>query len=211
MPVAYGMRIRSLSGLNTTIKKVDGDFDKVTSLEDSDGLKADPTHMPKQVKWLDSNGAPPGDFDRTIWTNVSERAKAAIEELEPGVHQFISVEFLDQRGKHLEHRFWFNTGNRIDGMDREHTNMIFHLNSWRPARDIARRYPDLLPDGADPSAEPKLVFNLDQLGCVHLWHDRYLGGGKGMAPFMSQAMHDHLKSKGMTGIAYDSGQVEVVG
>lgn len=209
--MAYGMRIRSLSGVNTSIKQVDGDFDKVTSLPDSDGLKADPTHMPKQVKWLDGNGAPPGDFDRTIWTNVSERAKAAIEELESGVHQFIPVEFLNQRGKHLEHRFWFNTGNRIDGMDRENTTMVLVLNSWSPAKMIATTFPDFFPEGADPNAEPKMVFNRDQIDGVHLWHDRYLSGGKGMAPFMSQAMHDHLKAKGMTGIVYDTGEVEVVG
>jgi len=88
--------------------------------------------------------------------NVSARAKEAIEELEPGVHQFVPVEYLDKNGRHLEHRFWFITGQIIDGMDREHTTMVFVLNSWMPAREIARDFPELLPEGADPTAEPNL-------------------------------------------------------
>ena len=73
--MVYGMRIRPLSGLDTRIKEVDGDFNKVKTLADGNGLAVDPTNLPTQIKWMDGNGAPPGDFDKTPWTNVSERAK----------------------------------------------------------------------------------------------------------------------------------------
>jgi len=44
-----------------------------------------------------------------------------------------------------------------------------------------------------------------------MWRDRFAGGGgKGIAPFMSQEMHDHLQAKGLTGIVYNDGQVEAV-
>ncbi len=211
MSVVYGMNVRPLSGLATKIKIVDGDFDKVKALADSEGLKVDPTYLPKHIEWMDGNELPPGDFDKTPWMNVSKRAMEAIAELEPGVHQFVPVEYLDQRGRHLENRFWFITGQIIDSVDREHTNLIFHLNSWRPAKDVARRYPELLPDGVDLKAEPKLVLNLDQIGDAHLWYDSYAGTrGKGSPPWMSQAMHDHLQDKDLTGLNYNAGQLEAV-
>lgn len=211
MAVIFGMRIRPSSGVTTRIKAVDGDFDKVTALPHGDVFRVDPANLPKHFKWLSHDCSPPDDFDQTPWMNISARAKAAIEELEPGVHQFVPVEYLDKNGKHLENRYWFITGRIIDSVDREHTNLIFHLSSWRPVRDIARRFPDLVPLGADLTEEPKLVFNLSQIGTAHMWLDRYAGsGGKGSPPFVSQAMHDHLQASELTGVAYGTGQVEAV-
>lgn len=208
--MVYGMRVRPSSGLTTNVKAVDGDFDKVKDLPDSEYFRVDPTFLPKRLQWLSRDRSPPDDFDRGAWFSVSARAKEAIEALEPDIHQFVPVEYLDKSGKHLEHRYWFFAGRIINSVDREHTNMIFHLNSWRPVRDIARRYPDLVPPGADLTAAPKLVFNLSQIGGAHMWYDRYLAGGKGSPPFISQSMHDHLQANGMTGIVYDAGQVEAV-
>ncbi|MDG6078701.1 hypothetical protein E3U23_05780 [Erythrobacter litoralis] len=178
--MVYGMRVRPSSGLTTDIKVLDGDFNKVKALPDGDRFRVDPENLCTRFKFLSRDCSPPDDFDRQPFMNVSARAKEAIENLEPGVHQFVPVEYLDKRGRHLEHRFWFITGqiiDSIDSIDRAHTNPIFYLNSWRSAKDIARRYPELLPEGADPTAEPKLVFNLDQIGSAHMWRDRFAGGG----------------------------------
>lgn len=210
MPVVYGMRVRPSSGLTTDIKVLDGDFNKVKALPDGDRFRVDPENLPTRFKFLTRDCSPPDDFDRQPFMNVSERAKEAIEELEPSVHQFVPVEYLDKRGRHLEDRFWFITGNRIDSIDCEHTTLVFVLNSWMPAKEIARDFPELLPEGADPTAEPKIVFNLDQMGGAHMWRDRYAGGGKGNAPFMSQQMHDHLQDKELTGINYGAGEKEAV-
>lgn len=209
MAIVFGMRIRPSSGLSATIKALDGDFDEVQAVPGSEPFRVDPTHLPKKLKWQSGDSSCPDDFDRTPWMNVSARAKDAIEQLEPNVHQFVPVEYLGKGGKHLADRYWFITGHVIDSMDRARTNMIFHLNSWHPAKYVARRYPHLLPPGTDVTAEPRLVFNLGQIGGAHLWRDRYVGGGgKGTAPFMSQAMRDHLQARGLTGIDYDAGQVE---
>lgn len=167
--------------------------------------------MPTQINWSSGQSLRPDDLDRTPWMNVSARAKDAIEQLEPGVHQFVPVEYLGKAGKHLEFRYWFITGYVIDGVDRERTTMVFVMNMWIPAKHVAQDFPELLPPGTDLAAEPKLVFNLGQIGGAHLWRDRFAGGGgHGTAPFMSQVMRDHLTANGLTGIDYDAGQVEAV-
>ncbi len=211
MAIAFGMRIRPSSRLTIRIEAVDGDFDKVTALPDGERYGVDPANLPKQLKWLSRDCSPPDDFDHTPWMNVSARAKDAIEEIEPGMHQFVPVEYLDKDGRHLEHRYWCITGQVIDSVDREQTTMVFVLNSWMPAKDLAQDFPEMLPPGTNLEADPKLIFNLVRIGRAHMWRDRYAGaGGAGSPPFISQTMHDHLQASGLTGIVYGTGEVEAV-
>ncbi len=217
MPVVYQMSIREPTGISSSIKILDGDFDKVKSLgqpflgeELARIPELDPTHMPKQVMWKDDNNGPPGDFGYIPRFSVSERAKQAIEELESGVHQFVPVEYLDQRKRKVEDRYWMVVLYQVDSVDREHTTMAFVLNSWMKAREVAQDFPELLPPNANLDAEPKIVFSLAKIGDIHLWHDRYLGGGPGSPPLMSRAMADHLRAKGLTGITFEKSEKEAV-
>jgi hypothetical protein len=84
------------------------------------------------------------DFDNGPFLNVSARAKALIEQFEPGVHQFLPVEFVDIDGKHLEDRWFFVVCNRLDTIDRQHVQgfLLRRGKMWTPIEDYLRDMPD---------------------------------------------------------------------
>ncbi len=117
-------------------------------------------HVPTRMAWLDRQGHPIPDFDNGLILNVSDRAKALVERLEPGVHQFLPVDYYDARGDLVERRHFLIVCNRLDSLDRARTTMVLSRGvMWRPAREVLRRRPEDIPPGFDVHAEPRMVFN----------------------------------------------------
>ena len=124
---------------------------------------------PPQVRWMEKKDNPPPDFSNTPHPNVSERAKQVIERLEPGVHTFLPVEFLNVRRRHLENRYWFRPGQRIDSLDPERSTLIMDdTRMWRPAYDIVLSGKPL-PAHIDPDAPAIKVFSAKAIGQAHIW------------------------------------------
>jgi len=171
------------------------------------GPSVDPANVPTKVQWKDRHGHPIPDFDNGPFLNVSARAKAIVEQFEPGVHQFLPVEFIDVNGKHLEDRWFLVVCNRLDTVDREHVRgtLLSGGKLWRPARELLREYPEEIPPGFDLNVEPKLVFSRAKVQGYHIWQDKHFGGGE---TFISDELADALISAGMTGIK--PSQVEAV-
>ena len=92
------------------------------------GVPVTGSGFPERVHWLEKKDNPPPDFDKTPYWTVSDRARQVIERLEPGVHQFFPVEYVDSEGEHIENRFWFVVCNRLDAVDRGHSNMVLYRN-----------------------------------------------------------------------------------
>lgn len=160
------------------------------------GLPVDGDNFPKWVKWSDPNGNPVPDFDNGPFLNVSEKAKAVIESLEPSIHQFFPVEYRAHNGKGHGTRYWFVVCNRLDSVDREHTTMVLRRGlEWRPARDLVRRGEEI-PPHIDPTVPPRLVFNLGAIGQTHIWVDKHLGGQRYISVFAART----FASAGLTGI-----------
>lgn len=168
------------------------------------GRPIDPTHVPTKVRWKDHKRLPKADFDSSALTDVSERARQLIEQFEPGVHQFLPVEFFDIDGNFMESRWFFVCCNRLDTVDRNETRGLFlktypsGAKKWIHVDDLRRRGEmDLVPPGYDFSQPAKLVFNRKQIGGAHLWVDSLL-----LLPsvFVSDEFIAACEAAGMTGL-----------
>lgn len=165
-------------------------------------------HVPTRVKWLDVKHLPMADFDSGPLVSISSRAKALIEQLEPGVHQFLPVEFLDIEEKHLEHRWFLVVCNRLDTIDRQKVRgfILQRGMHWRPIADYLRFMPHAIPLGYDISQPSQLVFNREQIGSAHFWVDKHLSPGV----WISDEFEAAYIEKELTGRMFGRERVEMV-
>jgi hypothetical protein len=171
------------------------------------GLPVDGSNFPKWVRWSDPNGNPVPDFDQVPFLSVSEKAKQVIESLEPDVHQFFPVEYQDKKGNFTAVRYWFVPCNRIDSVDREHSNMVLlDGRQWTPPKDLVRMG-EPLPPNVDPDKPAEFVFNLNAIGSRYIWRDKHIGGA---TCFISDAMAELFKKEGLTGLRLDQSRREQV-
>lgn len=216
--MAYGLYVYPAWGYYPKVEPLDGFDGPISALNPvndggvgwsgrTGGVAVDGAHFPKHVRWADPNGNPAPDFDQTPCLNVSERARRVIEEMEPGVHQFFPVEYVDAKGAFLENRHWLVVGNRIDAMDRQHTNMVLRDGVvWRPADYIASRG-EPVPAHIDPTEPARLVFSLKAIGSVHLWVDKHLDGP---STWLSDALAERFTAEKLTGLRLSESKVKTV-
>jgi hypothetical protein len=216
--IAYGLNIKPEHGYYVEVEPLDGDIKQVKLVDESDdggypprgnpimaGRLVKTEHLPTQMKWLDRQGHSIPDFDNGHINNVSERAKELIESFEPRVHQFVPVEYLDKAGNHLETRFLFFVGNRLDTFyDDNPTMVLAHGRMWVPAADLTRRGEEL-PPGKDPTISATLIIDSRKVGAAHIWVEKHSAGG---LTFISEKMRDAIASAGLTGLK--PGPVETV-
>lgn len=218
MNAVFGLNIQPDHGHFVDTEMVGGNFDCVELVDPTpdggytpqgllSGRHIKTGGLPTRMKWLDPNGHPVPDFDRQFCINVSERAKAVIEGIEPGVHQFAPIEYVDRHGRHIEDRYLLIVGNRIDSLDHERTTLVLVAGRmWMPAADLAER-PDLIPPGFNVGTQPKLVFSLDKIGTASMWCDKHLSTA---GPFISVSLADALQRSGCTGLRLDDAKAEAV-
>lgn len=188
--MVYGLDVYPTQGHYIGYECLDGDLERVMLLDPTPDEGGKPTvigsgralssdHVPTRVKWLDRKRLPMGDLSGGPLLNVSARAKALVESLEPNRHQFMPVEFLDIQGGHLEDRWFMVVCNRLDTVDRENVRgfLLWRGRKWYPISDYLRSMPDEIPIGYDVDQPSELVFNKTQIGDAHLWVDRHLTGG----------------------------------
>lgn len=216
--MAYGLNIQPEWGYFPSVEALDGFGGPISAFDPindggvgwsgrAGGVPVDGAHFPKRVRCSNSRGRPLPDFDRTLDLNVSESARQAIEEVEPGVRQFFPVEYVDTSGAFLESRYWLVVCNRIDGMNREHTNMVLRRGQvWRPADYMVSRG-EPIPPHIDPNEPAKLVFDADAIGTVHLWVDKHLDGP---STWLSSPMAAQFAAAKLSGLRLDQSRIEVV-
>lgn len=172
------------------------------------GRRCHTEHFPTKMKWEGPRDSLIGDFNDSNLLNVSESARALIERFEPGVHQFIPVDYVDGKGSLIEKRYFWVVCNRIDSIDRECTTFILRKGKmWRPVSDIADFEPELLPPDIDPDTNSKFVFSLAQIGDAHAWRDKHMDTG---GVWISKAFGDALKKSGLTGLKLSDNGMESV-
>lgn len=136
--------------------------------------------------------------------SVSDAFKQIVERVEPGVHQFFPVEYIDKRGQHLQHRWFMNVCNRIDSTDHEATKAtgyVLHLGrAWAREQDLP---------GADREkwrgvkTSVNLVFSPDKIHNVHLWFDKHTKYG----PFVSDELAEALEAADLKGVVLAKGEM----
>ena len=197
---------------------VDGDMNRVRTIDQSEdgggrthkgvgaGRWCQTEHFPTKVEWRARSSDPAliGDFCRGASgvLHVSARARDFIEKLEPGVHQFVPFDMLKAK-EPLEQRFWWVIGNRLDSVDREHTNyVLLRGRMWRTAKNVAESFPEYLPEGTDTEAPPRTTFSRSQFGDAQVWQDKFIDTG---GPLLSPEFAEELRGSGLTG--YEVGEL----
>ena len=195
--MVYGLNVQPEHGYYVKVEALDGDLSKIdvvdktpdggmpfsTFMQDPStmGRPIKPDFVPTKMQWCDQQRHAIPDFDRAWMLNVSSRAKDLIEDLEPGVHQFLPVDYIDIDGRFIESRWFLVVCNRIDSVDRNHSRLRLE-GGWM-----------WTPDGV---VDPKLVFNEQQASGYHLWRDKYLIPG----PWISDVLAERLQKEAPTGL-----------
>lgn len=161
-------------GVTYSMMEMDGDIRKIEYVDDPAdwdalaggfqqgklnlGRAIKPDHVPTKLLWSGpANRKLPDAMHNRGMLKVSDRVKGIIEQLEPGLHQFFSVDVFFKANNLLARKmFYLNICARLDSVDRELTTCPMGSVLWRP----------------DQGGE--LVFNLDQIGNHHLWHDKHI-------------------------------------
>src|SRR6476469_7831020 len=154
-------------------------------------------NLPIQVRCLDRRPLP--DYQTYhSFRPVSDRFKEVVERIEPNVHQFFPAEYRGKDGSHVADMWFLNICNRLDSVDREHsepTGMTLHDGRmWMPAfnapgadrKTLREKYP-----------KPVLYFNNAQIGDTHLWIDKHEMHG----PYLSNRMADALLAASLSGVS----------
>ena len=140
--------------------------------------------VPRIVRW--KSRRQPLDFEWVIFRTVSDRLRAAIEEIEPGVHQFEAIQFISINGDELGSRWFWQICNRLDTMHREKTDKILDGSGWRWNKDIPK------------TERVGTVFDLGRIAGAGFWYDKYMSGG----PFCSDEAKDRIVEGGFSGFKF---------
>lgn len=149
------------------------------------GRRAKPETLPKVIRWKSRQRV--GDFAGVFRKTVSERLRALIEEIEPGVHQFEPIKFLAKDGSFLEDRWVWQICNRLDSVNRQATKMILR-NGRIWAADFT------LPE----NEQGPMVFDTQQIGSAKFWHDKHVGAGN----FCTDDVRETFDKAKITGLRY---------
>lgn len=145
------------------------------------GRRVIPSSVPKKIRWCSRRQLQ--DHEDVVKRTVSDRLRILVEEIEPEIHQFIPVEFVDNIGAHLAYRYFWQVCNRIDSVHHEKTNWILKNGVvWFPPAD----------------EKPHLVFDLSKVGDAKFWHDKHRTEG----PYIIDEVRNRLEDGGITGIKY---------
>lgn len=152
--------------------------------------------LPKVVRWAEPADNPPPDFDSMPTLNISERAKQVIESVEPDVHQFFPVEYVDRQDQPIETRYWFYICNRRDTIHPTKSNMMLNGRGlYIPPIDAVRRTLEI-PSHLDTKAPGKMVIDSAKLGSEQMWREPRADG----MSLMSQTMWEAIQDAGLTGL-----------
>ena len=222
--MVYSLFVNSgdLYGYNVGSEMLDGDRDKVRPIDEtpdggtapgngplSFGRHVATEHLPTRMRWKETEGRPMPDFHESGILNVSERAKALIEKFEPGVHQFVPVEFVDNDYRFLENRYFMFPGNRIDSTDHDGTTYVLiqypKEKSWvNPHMLLRKGKANLIPPGFDFALEPKYVFSQSKIHGCHIWVDKHIDG----AILISDELAQEIREEGLTGLKLANAPLE---
>lgn len=172
-------------------------FNYAVEVPTSMGRRVRAEHVPTEMVWSGPAGKGIPDFDDSYFLNVSERARAAIEAVEPDVHQFLPVDYFDGAGAPIERRYVFVVCNRVATVDPLRTTLILFRGMWLPASDLELDFPEAIPAGFDRTLPAKVVFSEARAAGVHFWIDKNLLN----QTFMSNAAAEALGAAGLSGLA----------
>lgn len=174
----FYVNVETLDGNPAAIRTIDQEPDGGVSFNGfTGGRRCLTQEFPTKMRWMGPLHPPIPDFDQATLLNVSGRGKAFIEKIEPGVHQFVPVDYLDKDDKFVEVRYFWVICNRIDSVDRERTTMVLRKGKmWRSVSEIVDLEPEILPVGMDPNTKSTFFYSQTKIGDAHVWRDKHMDG-----------------------------------
>jgi hypothetical protein len=201
-------------------QELDGDISKIECVDMSQdggttlrsgytavqaGRPIKPDFVPTKIEWRSKSKIPDYKTPMGIPT-VCDRFREIVEQFEPGVHQWFPVEFVDRKGGHLAHRWYFIPCNRIDSVDHANTTMILYRGTiWSDPREIAETDPEYLPTDFSFPVKLKRPFSAVQTQNYHAWRDKHIGHNHLL---ISNALAEALAKENFSGI--DLKQAETI-
>ena len=142
------------------------------------GVPVDPKHAPSRFKVGIAAARLPDLFALSSGFGASDLVRDKVEELEPGVHQFLPAEITAKGGERPKKRYWFlHICNRLDAIDPDRS--VLRVD------DKGRFHWDRIPGGA----KSRMVLRKEVIAGKCLWFDRrWLPRGI----FMSNELFDFL-------------------
>lgn len=160
----------------------DGGTGFVGGTQSYSGRRVKPESVPRAIRFMSDR--PLQDFESQFVKTVSDRLRAVIEDLEPGVHQFEPIQYVARDGMLLETRWFWQICNRLDSVHRDKTTWVLDEIMWR------------IPVAWDKKSY--LVFDLSKIGAAKFWNDKHVHD----ADYCSDDARDRLDSEGVTGLRY---------
>ena len=150
------------------------------------GRRVKPESVPKVIRFKSKR--PLLDYEGT-WNiySVSDRFRALIETIEPGVHQFEPVRFIGKDGSDLGTRWFWQICNRIDSVHREKTDWVLEGGViWGPSASFDSRNPTFP------------VHDLHKIGHAKFWHDKHISN----AAYVSDDAKSLIEAAAITGVHF---------
>ncbi len=148
------------------------------------GRRAKPESVPKVIRWMSKRKYL--DYETAWAATVSDRFRALIEEIEPGVHQFEPIRFIAKDGSTLAERWFWQICSRIDSVHAELSNFVLSDGGiWK------------MPP-KPRSEEPRIVFDLVKIDGAHFWHDKHVL----TMTYTSDIAKERIETAGITGVHF---------
>jgi hypothetical protein len=154
----------------------------------SSGRRVKPESIPKAIRWMSKRELL--DFETVCQGTVSQRFRALIEEIEPGIHQFEPIRFIAKDRSLLADRWFWQVCNRLDSVNREKSDWVLlgnAIQSWSPPSKRLRI------DG-----KHHLVFDVARIGDTRFWHDKHIS----TTLLVSDAAKSRIELAGITGVHF---------
>lgn len=188
----YGNSVHPYNRQHRDIRILDATQDDGTRIWPNStdaGRPVDPASMPKFLERVGPKEYPLLDFYSMAQKPVvNEAFKQAVEELEPGVHQFFKMQIVQEGDKSLRpltEMYWMVICNRLITLHDTLCDPPLRSNGW-PAS----------PYGG-------WVFSSQKIGRAHAWIDKRITGGA----FISEQLHEKLAALNMSGVKFTAFEV----
>lgn len=127
----------------------------------------DASRLPKSMTVDYPDKSIPGLFSIRYGYAVHEQLKDKIEELEPGVHQFIEFELVTRGGVVSKNRYFFlNIRNVVSALDEDHSKLPENV-------DFKNRY--IISNSIHSPIEARIVFKKNIVKEKCLWIEEKMG------------------------------------
>jgi hypothetical protein len=157
----------------TEVRLIDESFDGGVGIgtnKQNSGRPVDPSSVPTAILWPANRKTQ--DFENLFVRTVSDRFRLLIEEIEPQVHQFLTLGYFNRTGELFEWRWFWQICNRVDSVFSDRPGWKLDRGLWR--------YPH----------DDRYIFDVKKSCLCHFWHEKHILSGILMSEFAMARLNE---------------------